>query len=71
MLTVTGKREVSQEQKAETYLWKEREFGRFVRSMKLPTQVVENKIEALYQDGVLVVRLPKTVPAPANKILIK
>ena len=71
VLTITGKREVTQDQKAEAYLWKEREFGRFVRTMRLPTPVVENKIEALYQDGVLVVRLPKAVPTPANKILIK
>jgi HSP20 family protein len=71
VLTITGKRDVSQEGGGETYLWKEREFGRFVRTMRLPTAVVENKIEATYQDGVLVVHLPKAVPAPANKILIK
>jgi HSP20 family protein len=42
-----------------------------VRSMRLPSAVSENKIEATYQDGVLVVHLPKAEPAPANKILIK
>jgi HSP20 family protein len=70
-LTITGKRDVSQEGKTETYLWREREFGRFIRSMRLPSAVAENKIEATYQDGVLVVHLPKAEPAPANKILIK
>ena len=71
VLTISGKREVTQEGNGESYLWKEREFGRFVRTMRLPTAVTENKIEATYQDGVLVVHLPKAVPAPANKILIK
>ena len=71
VLTITGKRDVSQEGKTETYLWREREFGRFIRSMQLPSAVAENKIEATYQDGVLVVHLPKAEPAPANKILIK
>jgi HSP20 family protein len=71
VLTISGKREVTQEGSGESYLWKEREFGRFVRTMRLPTALVENKIEATYQDGVLVVHLPKAVPAPANKILIK
>lgn len=71
VLTVTGKRDVKQEGSGESFLWREREFGRFVRSMRLPTAVVENKIEATYQDGVLVVHLPKAMPAPANKILIK
>lgn len=71
VLTVAGKREVMQEGSGESYLWREREFGRFVRSLRLPTAVIENKIEATYQDGVLVVHLPKAMPAPANKILIK
>jgi HSP20 family molecular chaperone IbpA len=45
--------------------------GKFVRTIRLPTPVVENKIEAKYQDGVLVIHLPKMAVAPANKILIK
>jgi len=71
ILTITGKRDELQEKTTETFLYKEREFGRFVRTVKFPTPVVENKVEALYQDGVLVVRLPKATPTPANKILIK
>jgi HSP20 family protein len=71
ILTITGKRDFAQEKAGETYLWREREYGRFVRSLRLPTLVVENKIEATYQDGVLNVHLPKAMPAPANKILIK
>lgn len=71
VLTITGKREELQEKTSETFLYREREFGRFIRTVKLPAPVVENKVEALYQDGVLVVRLPKAEPAPANKILIK
>ena len=34
-------------------------------------EVTENKVAATYEDGVLLVHLPKAVPAPANKILIK
>lgn len=71
ILTITGKREITQEGSGEAYLWKEREFGRFVRNLRLPTAVVEDKIEATYQDGVLVVHLPKAMSVPANKILIK
>ena len=71
VLTITGKREFIQEKSAEAYLWREREFGRFFRNVRLPSAVIENKIEATYQDGVLVVHLPKAMPEPANKILIK
>jgi HSP20 family protein len=71
VLTITGRREVTQEGSGETYLWRERDFGRFVRTMRLPTAVIENQIEATYQDGVLIVHLPKALPTPANRILIK
>ncbi|MGE3526628.1 MAG: Hsp20/alpha crystallin family protein [Gemmatimonadales bacterium] len=71
VLTITGKREAVQEASGEAYLWKEREYGKFVRTLRLPSAVAENKVEAMYQDGVLVVHLPKVTPTPANKILIK
>ena len=47
------------------------ETGKFVRTIRLPKAVEANKIEATYQDGILVVRLPKIEPAIKNKILIK
>ena len=70
LVTITGRREALHEAKGETYLWQEREYGRFVRTIRLPAAVVETDIVATYQDGVLVVHLPKVTPAE-NKILIK
>jgi HSP20 family protein len=71
MLTVTGKRELATEIPGETFLLKERLYGKFVRKLRLPVPVTENKVVATYEDGVLLVHLPKAVPAPASKILIK
>jgi len=71
LLTITGKREKVEEAKGENYLWKERMAGKFVRAIRLPTPVVENKVEAKYQDGILIVHLPKMAVAPANRILVK
>lgn len=71
VLTITGKRELAKEKEGETYLWRERELGRFVRSVRLPMPVTASRIEATYQDGILVVHLPKEKPEPASKILIK
>ena len=71
LLTITGKREVSKEKEGETYLWREREIGRFVRTLRLPVPVIPGKIEALHQDGILTIRLPKETPEPASRILIK
>jgi len=71
MLTITGKREFAAEVPGETFLMKERLYGKFARKIRLPAPVTETKVVANYEDGVLLVHLPKAVPAPANKILIK
>jgi HSP20 family protein len=71
MLKITGRREEAYEGAGETYLWKEREAGRFVRTLRLPTAVEEGKVEATYQDGILTVKLPKVAAAVPSKILIK
>ena len=71
VLTLSGRREFHKEEKAEQYIWQEREEGRFVRSLRLPTPVMGEKIEALVEDGVLMVRLPKVEPAKKSKIVVK
>jgi HSP20 family protein len=71
VLTLSGKREVRKQEEGEEYIWKEREEGTFVRSLRLPKAVVEGKITAMYEDGILVVRLPKAEPTVKSKIAIK
>jgi HSP20 family protein len=71
LLTLTGHREKKTTEKDENMLWEEREAGRFTRTIRLPKAVEANKIEAVYTDGILTVRLPKTELAVKNKILIK
>ena len=70
-LKITGKREMATEIPSEAFLVKERVYGKFVRTVRLPVPVVENKVVATYEEGMLVVHLPKATPAPANKIMIK
>ena len=71
MLTITGTRQFRNELKGEEFLWQERTEGRFVRSLRIPTPVVETGVEATYENGVLTVKLPKHQPAPKTKIAIK
>ena len=71
LLTLSGKREFHRAEKGEDYLWQERQEGRFLRTIRLPGAVQENKIEASYLDGVLVVKLPKTEKASKMKVAIK
>lgn len=71
LLTITGRREQMTEASGETYLRREREIGKFARTIRLPAPVAEKAVKANYEDGVLVIHLPKVAPAVANKILIK
>jgi HSP20 family protein len=71
LLTIQGRRELMTEVTGETYLRREREVGKFVRNIRLPAPVVEKEVKAVYQDGVLVIHLPKVAPAVANRIVIK
>lgn len=71
VLTLTGHRELQSENKGEEYLWREREEGRFLRTLRMPVPVEEGKVEAHYEAGVLAVHLPKLTPGPQTKIAIK
>ena len=71
LLTVTGHRERTEERKAETYLWREQQFGRFTRTIRIPTPVTTATVEAVTKDGILTIRLPKVMAPPPNQIPIK
>ncbi|MGQ0702947.1 MAG: Hsp20/alpha crystallin family protein [Gemmatimonadales bacterium] len=71
LLTLSGKRGLHKEEKSEDYLWQERQEGRFLRTIRLPAAVQENKIEAFYADGILTVKLPKALQAAKTKVAIK
>jgi HSP20 family protein len=71
VLRITGHKEAVQEGKGETYLYREREVGKFVRTLRLPFPIEEGKIDAAYQDGILTVHVPKTATALSKKVLIK
>jgi len=50
---------------------RERRFGRFTRSIKLPSGIESEKIEANYDKGVLKLHLPKVEEVKPKKIMIK
>jgi HSP20 family protein len=70
ILTVAGHRERREESNNGQYRRIERRYGRFTRSFALPSQVDTAKVDARFQDGVLVVRVPKAETAKARKIKI-
>jgi len=68
LLTIKGSRQTNQEIKEDEYLYKECYWGSFSRSIILPAQVDEKRVEAELENGVLTVTLYKSDP---NKIEVK
>jgi len=58
-LTISGKKEMSNEVKEKNYTRKEFSFGTFKRTFTLPENVATDKIEAIYENGILHLTLPK------------
>jgi HSP20 family protein len=60
----------SEEQSKEDsgYRWERREF---YRSIPLPAEINEDKVDAQYRNGVLTIKLPKREPAKTRKIEVK
>jgi HSP20 family protein len=71
LLTISGRRHFEREEQNEEYFWREREQGRFVRTVRLPSTVNAAKVEATYDNGVMTIRLPKAEGGTKNRITIK
>lgn len=70
VLTVSGERKRETEKKEGESFRSERYFGKFQRSVTLPTAVDSNKVSAAYKDGVLTVELPKAEEAKPKQIAV-
>ena len=73
VLTVKGQKEEDKVEKKEDFHLRERRFGSFSRSVRVPDTVDADKIEASFKNGVLKVTLPKKPEAqkPVKKIEVK
>jgi len=58
-LTIKGEKKFEDEEKSENYHRIERSYGSFQRSVILPANVDESKVEANYKNGVLQLTMPK------------
>ena len=73
LLTVKGERRFERdggEAAGNTYHRVERLYGKFERSVQLPTMVQTDKVKASYRDGVLTVKLPKAEEVKPREIKI-
>ena len=68
VLSITGERKEETTSEGATHT--ERSFGKFSRSVTLPTRVDVNQVKAAYKDGILTVTLPKAEEAKPKQIQI-
>lgn len=65
VLTIKGEKRAEKEDRNGDAYYVERRYGSFSRSLRLPFEVKDEKVEAKYDKGVLTVRVPK--PAEAQR----
>ena len=68
VLSISGERK--EETTSEGATRTERSFGKFRRSVTLPSRVDVNQVKAAYKDGILTVTLPKAEEAKPKQIQI-
>jgi HSP20 family protein len=67
-LVIRGEKKAEKEEKDKNYHRVERSYGTFHRSIPLPSEVDDQKVDASFQNGVLKIVLPKVeMSAPAGK----
>lgn len=68
---IAGERKEEKEEKGKTYHRLERRSGKFSETLRLPTAVNEEKVQAEFHDGVLSVTLPKTEATKTRTVKVK
>ncbi len=71
ILTISGEKKEDQEIKEANYHIRERRYGSFSRSLALPTQVLSEKAAAEFENGVLILTLPKAEEVKPKTIMVK
>lgn len=70
-LSVSGEVGDTVEKEGERYHYRERSYGAFQRSVRLPSTVDTDKVEATFENGVLNIVLPKLPHAQPRQITVK
>ena len=62
-ITISGKKTGEQKVEQKDYYRLERSYGSFSRTCQLPSEILTEKARAVFKDGVLEVRIPKSQEA--------
>lgn len=66
IITIKGEKTREKEEQNKEYYHVERSYGSFKRSLQLPCEIEEDKIDASFKKGVLKITLPKCETAQRN-----
>ena len=68
---IKGEHKEEEETSEENYFYKERRYGAFSRSLPIPVKVKSDKAEAVFDDGVLTLTIPKAEEVKPKQIKVK
>jgi HSP20 family protein len=71
ILTIEGEKKKEDEVKEKNYYRSERVFGSFKRCFTLPAEVDSEKVDAKFEDGILMINLKKLEPKQKNEKVIE
>ncbi|HYE78929.1 MAG TPA: Hsp20/alpha crystallin family protein [bacterium] len=71
LLTITGETRQDEERKDQNYFVREHRYGRFERSALLPYPVQQDAIDAVLENGILTLTLPKAPQTMGQRIPVR
>jgi HSP20 family protein len=71
LLTIKGEKKEEREEKGENRYYVESTYGTFSRRLTLPSLVKTEMVKATFEDGVLVITLPKAEEEKATEVKVE
>jgi HSP20 family protein len=71
LLTIKGEKKEEREENTETRYFVERTYGTFSRTLTLPSLVKSDQVKATFENGVLVITLPKDAEEKVREVQVK
>ena len=71
LLAITAEFKTAEEKKEKEYHRRELRYGKFERSFTLPERYLAGKAEAIFENGMLTVTIPKAEQAPAKHVKVQ
>ena len=70
-VTIKGETKAEEEIKRDDYLYQERRYGAFSRNVRLPGSLKTDKAEAVFENGLVTLTIPKAEEAKPKTVKVK